>query len=139
MRALVQQLLRGPSPLSPAEREHIAAHVSAGNRCRYCTRSHAAIARKLGADLSKPSPKLRALLSIAHAVASKLGPVPPALIDQAKACGADDLTIHDTVLIAAAFSMFNRYVDAMGADTPDESDPSYAATAERLTTKGYVP
>jgi hypothetical protein len=64
--------------------------------------------------------------------------VPPPLIEHAKASGADDVAIHDAVLIAAAFSMFNRYVDAMGADTPEESDPSYAATVEKLTTKGYV-
>ena len=50
--------------------------------------------------------------------------------------GADDKAIHDTVLIAAMFSMFNRYVDGLATWTP--TDPEfYEETGKRLATKGY--
>ena len=45
---------------------------------------------------------------------------------QARATGATDLEIHDTVLIAAAFCMMNRYVDGLATTAPE--DPAlYAA------------
>jgi len=149
LRALAQQLLRGPSPISAADRELIAAYVSSRNGCRYCTRSHAAIARRLGdpsvvdavlADLDAApiSAELRALLAIADAVRGAVARVPDALVEAARARGASDVAIHDAALIGAAFSMYNRYVDGLGADTPDEGDASYVAAAERLR-NGYIP
>jgi uncharacterized peroxidase-related enzyme len=147
--ALAEQLLRGPSSLSSAERELIATFVSSSNQCRFCTRSHRAVTERLGTETAvveavltdgpaaAPTPKLRALLAIAKSVAGPVGPVPDALVAEARAAGADDIAIHDTVLVAAAFSMFNRYVDGLGAFTPDEG-PGYAAGAERLVTNGYV-
>jgi len=118
----------------------IATYVSSRNGCRFCTRSHAATARHLGAPaLEDAPPKMMALFAIADHVRANVAPVPDALAEGAKREGADDMTIHDTVLIAAAFSMFNRYVDGLGADTPDEGDRSYEIGAERLTTRGYVP
>jgi AhpD family alkylhydroperoxidase len=140
MRALAQALLRGPSPLTPAEREMIATYVSSRNGCRFCTRSHAATARKLGAPaLEDASAKMKALFAIADHVRANVAPIPSALVESAKREGADDVTLHDAALIAAAFSMFNRYVDGLGADTPDEGDSSYEMGAERLTKQGYVP
>jgi len=149
LRELAQQLLRGASSLSPGERELIAAFVSSKNACRYCTRSHAAVARKLltpevvdavlaDAETAPITPKLRALLAIANAVRGPVATVPDALMAAARSHGATDVELHDTVLVAAAFCMFNRYVDGLGADTPDDG-PAYDQTAERLTTQGYVP
>lgn len=140
LRALAQALLRGPSPLEPFEREMIAAHVSSRNGCRFCARSHAATARKLGApDEGDASPKMKALFAIAEHVRANVAIVPSDLVEAAKREGADDVAIHDATLIAAAFSMFNRYVDGLGADTPDEGDRSYDLGAERLSAQGYVP
>src|SRR5579872_4505240 len=147
---LAQVLLRGESPLSPAERELIAAHVSSRNNCRFCMESHAAAARVLyGKDreivdetLSDPanddlSPKMKALLHIAGKVQVLGKEVTPEDIAAARACGAGDREIHDTVLIAAAFSMFNRYVDGLDSWTP--TDPAaYAEMGDRMA-KGYVP
>lgn len=82
---------------------------------------------------------MKALFAIAEHVRANVALVPNDLIEAAKREGADDVTIHDAVLVAAAFSMFNRYVDALGADTPDDGDRSYEIGAERLTTQGYVP
>jgi uncharacterized peroxidase-related enzyme len=146
---LVQILLRGPSTLSEAERELIAAYVSHLNACMFCTSSHAAAARCLyGAskntvdevlkDLEQAhiSDKLKALLHIAGKVQILGKEVTPEDIAVARAEGATDREIHDTVLIAAAFCMFNRYVDGLASFTP--TDPAvYEEMGERMA-KGYV-
>jgi hypothetical protein len=60
------------------------------------------------------------------------------LVAQARAAAATDLEIHDTVLIAAVFCMFNRYVDGLATIAPE--DPSlYATGAQRLIKDGYLP
>ncbi len=147
MRAFVQALLRGPSPLSPGERELIATYVSSRNGCRFCTRSHAAVTRRLGearvddviaGKLDGVDARMRALLAIAEHVRANVAPVPGALVSAAKEAGADDVAIHDATLIAAAFCMFNRYVDGLGAETPEDGAPAYEAGAERLVTQGYT-
>jgi uncharacterized peroxidase-related enzyme len=147
---LTQVLLRGPSPLTEAERELIAARVSAGNECVFCANSHAAAARALlgssEADLvssvaSDPAnapigEKLRALLVIADKVRQDGRLVTSADVEHARSAGADDRAIHDTILIAAAFCMFNRYVDGLATIAPD--DPAvYQQIGERLATAGY--
>lgn len=148
---LAQVLLRGPSPLSPAERELIAAHVSARNNCVFCASSHAAAARELfgagcaivddvlaSAATSALSPRLKCLLEIAGLVQQSGRAVTPQAVAAARAQGADDREIHDTVLIAATFCMFNRYVD--GLDTLTPTDPQvYADMGRRLATAGYAP
>ena len=56
----------------------------------------------------------------------------------ARAAGANDVEVHDTVLIAALFCLYNRYVDGLAAPPP--SDPStYDVIAEQIVTRGYVP
>jgi uncharacterized peroxidase-related enzyme len=147
---LTEVLLRGPSTLTRGERELIAAYVSALNDCPYCTSSHSACAaaqlpegmalvEQVRADLgTAPVPaKLKALLMIASAVTDSGRAVTAELVAGARAAGATDVEIHDTVLIAAAFCMFNRYVDGLAATAPN--DPAvYAAGAQRLVTHGYV-
>jgi uncharacterized peroxidase-related enzyme len=146
---LAQVLLRGPSPLSEAERELISAYVSHRNECIFCMSSHAAAARCLyGSDKkivdevlndmqqSGANDKMKALLHIAGKVQVLGKEVTPEDIAAARVLGADDREIHDTVLIAAAFSMFNRYVDGLASFTP--TDPAvYEAMGERMA-KGYV-
>ena len=147
---LAHILLREDSPLSPAERELIATHVSARNNCQFCRDSHAAAARELFGDERDIvdcvihndssvtiSLKLSALLNIAGKVQVNGREVLPEDIAQARHNGATDREIHDTVLIAATFSMFNRYVDGLGALTP--TDPAeYAEMGKRLATIGYA-
>ncbi len=148
--ALAQVLLRDDSPLSPAERELIATHVSARNNCNFCMSSHAAAARELyekdrdvvdcvinNEDTEKLSPKMKALLNIAGKVQQSGKKVTQEDVDEAKKHGAGDRDIHDTVLIAATFSMFNRYVDGLATLTP--TDPKeYEPMGKRLATMGYV-
>lgn len=147
---LAQVLLRGDSPLSEAERELIAAYVSHLNECMFCMNSHAAAARCLyGTDSdfvdqvlhdmqhAGVSPKLKSLLHIAGKV-QKLGKeVKEEDVAAARAMGANDRDIHDTVLIAAAFSMFNRYVDGLESLTPTDPE-TYAAMGMRMAMNGYV-
>lgn len=147
---LVQILLRGESPLSPAERELIATHVSAGNNCDFCMNSHAAAARELLGEEKKIvdcvindptnvaiNPKLRALLKIAGKVRESGRAVKEEDIAEARAQGANDRDIHDTVLISATFSMFNRYVDGLGSYTPTNPD-DYKVMGKRMTSLGYI-
>jgi uncharacterized peroxidase-related enzyme len=147
---LAEALLRGPSSLSSAERELIAAYVSSGNECHFCTQSHAAASRVHYGDqcqvvdqvLADPqaaplSPKMQALLVIADKVRRDGRLVQTADVDRARAQGADDKAIHDTVLIAAAFCMFNRYVEGLGTWAPQ--DPAaYEESGLRLAKQGYV-
>jgi uncharacterized peroxidase-related enzyme len=146
---LAQVLLRDESPLTPAERELIAAYVSERNSCTFCMCSHAAAARELFEEESHVvdsvitnvataslSPKLKALLNIAGRVQLNGKTVMPEDIDDARKEGATDRDIHDTVLIAAAFSMFNRYVDGLATLTP--TDPKvYEEMGKRMATVGY--
>ncbi|MDX1906410.1 MAG: carboxymuconolactone decarboxylase family protein [Bacteroidia bacterium] len=149
---LAQVLLRGPSPLSIAERELMAAFVSYRNQCTFCMSSHAAAARYLYQDeagtvdlalydyLHAPiSDKLKALLTIAGRVQTDARTVSAEDVALARMYGADDRDIHDTVLIAATFCLFNRYVDGLATLTPPAGDPAYAVMGERMGTLGYVP
>ena len=147
---LTEVLLRGPGTLTRGERELIAAYVSALNDCRYCASAHSACAAaqlpggmavveqvRAGPGSAPVSAKLKALLTIAAAVARSGRAVTAGHVAQARGAGATDVEIHDTVLIAAAFCMFNRYVDGLATITPD--DPGvYAAGAHRLVTQGYL-
>jgi uncharacterized peroxidase-related enzyme len=147
---LAEILLRGESTLSRADRELIATYVSAGNGCDYCRTSHGAIAAEyLGGDeslvavvSSSPeeapvSKKLKALLAIAGKVRESGRKVTEQDVARARAEGATDLEIHDTVLIAAAFAMFNRYVDGLATWTPADPD-SYRKRAAGIVRDGYV-
>lgn len=146
---LAQALLRGPSTLSEADRELIASFVSSKNDCMFCMSSHAAAARYLYEDdkgivdfvledyLTSPiSAKLKALLSIAAKVQQDARTVSPDDISNAKNEGATEQEIHDTVLIAASFCMFNRYVDGLASLTPTEPEV-YEAMGERMA-QGYT-
>jgi uncharacterized peroxidase-related enzyme len=146
---LAEVLLRGSSTLTRGERELIATVVSRRNECAFCASSHAAFAAaqldgggsvvESAADDPNTAPvsaKLRALLQIACRVQHSGQAVTPESVAAARAEGATDVEIHDTVLIAAAFCMFNRYVDGLATVAPD--DPAaYEEMAEHLVAHGY--
>lgn len=147
---LVEVLLRGPSTLSPGERELIATLVSSRNNCHYCQSIHGAIAaahlgddenlvRSVKSDFSvaEISPKLKTLLAIAGKVQQDGKKVTPEDIDQARKEGATDLEIHDTVLIAAAFCMYNRYVDGLATVQPKDAE-LYRERGKLVAREGYV-
>ena len=149
IRELTQILLRGESTLTQGERELIATAVSHRNGCRFCATAHTAAAELLlgetesaaavKADLTcaPVSEKLRALLAIAAKVQKNGRLVTDEDVARARAVGASDMEIHDTVLIAALFCLYNRYVDGLGAVTP--TDPGYyRRLADRIVHRGYL-
>jgi uncharacterized peroxidase-related enzyme len=146
---LAQTLLHGPSQLSKGERELIAAHVSHLNKCEFCHESHSASANVhfmdngntvgwVKSDLEKApvSEKMKALLKIAGQVQKSGREVTPEYIAAAKGEGASDEDIHDTVLIAAAFCMYNRYLDGLGTNLPI-SKADYVPMGKRMAKIGY--
>jgi uncharacterized peroxidase-related enzyme len=147
----VQTLLHNPHPtLSAGERELIATYVSGLNNCKYCTTIHGAIAKHQLGDVYEViqqvrtdpenapiSPKLKALLKIAAKVQAGGKNVTTADVEFARAEGATDIEIHDTVLIAAAFCMFNRYVDGLDTWQPDD-DELYDKMGEQRAREGYL-
>jgi uncharacterized peroxidase-related enzyme len=146
---LAEILLRGPSTLSRGERELIATYVSSENECFFCQNVHGAVAAcQLEGDEelvvavkgdfqhSAVSPKLKALLAIAGKVQKGGKCVLESDIQWAREHNATDVEIHDTVLIAAAFCMYNRYVDGLATWAPQ--DPSvYRQQGARLAQHGY--
>lgn len=149
MRELAHILLHEPSSLSPGERELIATYVSSRNCTTFCVLSHgaaaanhlgdAALVERVKSDfLTAPiTPKLKALLTIAGKVQQDGKLVTESDVLAARTLGATDLEIHDAVLIAAAFSMYNRYVDGLATVQP--TDPGmYEQMGKHLAEKGYT-
>jgi uncharacterized peroxidase-related enzyme len=148
MRELAHILLHEPNSLAPAERELIATYVSSQNDCYFCQTSHGAaaaahlgdeeIVKRVKADFQHAdiSDKLKALLVIAGKVQKGGKHVTPEDVQNARDLGATDVEIHDTVLIAAAFCMYNRYVDGLGTWQPQD-ESMYEAMGKHLATEGY--
>jgi len=143
IRELTQFLLRGPSSLETWERELIASVVSDRNNCQFCMRAHTAVtdlllgesvtAEKVKRDITTApvSVKMKALLIIAAEVQQGGNSVTEESIARARENGATDIEIHDTVLIAALFCLYNRYVDGLAAVTPADPD-FYKSLAGRI-------
>jgi uncharacterized peroxidase-related enzyme len=150
LNALVEILLHGPHSLTQGERELIATFVSSRNCTTFCHNIHGAIAaahlggnetlvQQVKTDFldAAISPKLKALLVIAGKVQQDGKLVTAADVEAARNEGATDLEIHDTVLIAAAFCMYNRYVDGLATARP--ADPAfYRERGARVARDGYV-
>jgi uncharacterized peroxidase-related enzyme len=140
---LVEILLFEPNSLAPGERELIATYVSHLNDCHFCQSIHGAIASAhLGGDEElvrrvKADNKLKALLVIASQVQRGGKNVTADAVEHARSHGATDLEIHDTVLIAAAFCMYNRYVDGLGTTQPHD-EAMYRERGKMVAHEGYV-
>src|SRR5665647_3155393 len=135
--------------LTRGERELIGAYVSSENDCFFCQNVHGAMAQhyfqsdmQFIDDIKKDyhstpiSDKLKSLLTIAGSVQKGGKYVTTEQVEHAKSLGATDKEIHDTVLIAAAFCMFNRYVDGLAANTPTDLS-TYPLRAKQIADKGY--
>ncbi|MBK3555263.1 peroxidase-related enzyme [Streptomyces sp. MBT56] len=147
---LANVLLRAPASLSRGERELIAAYVSHLNDTPFCAGTHGAAAaaqldgghEAVTAVFAAPqdapvSPRMRALLAVAAEVMAAARPVGDETVAAARAAGAEDSDIHDTVLIAAAFCMYNRYVSCLATGIPTQDD-YYQQAADRIVTDGYA-
>lgn len=147
---LAEVLLRAENSLSRGERELIATFVSALNDCFFCQNAHGGIAQHyLKCDVnfidqvrkdytaSSLSEKMKSLLSIAESVQQGGRNVTEDQIKKSRELGATDREIHDTVLIAAAFCMFNRYVDGLGTWAPDDR-AYYINRGKQRAEEGYL-
>jgi uncharacterized peroxidase-related enzyme len=150
---LVQVLLTGAHSLTAAERELIATYVSSENDCYYCQNCHGSTAAQhLGGsdgdyefvaavkrdfESTGLSPKMKALLNIAGKVQKGGKQVSTGDVERARQEGATDKEIHDTVLIAAAFCMFNRYVDGLATWQPREPEV-YREIGQQTARLGYI-
>jgi uncharacterized peroxidase-related enzyme len=148
---LAEILLRDDNnTLSRGEREMIGAYVSYLNDCLFCQNVHGAMAGyymqcdiqyvetiKKDFASTKLSDKMKALLSIAASMQKSGKHVTSEQIEHAKNVGATDKEIHDTVLIAAAFCMFNRYVDGLGTWAPKDLQ-FYVNRAPMRAEEGYL-
>ncbi len=147
---LAEVLLRSDNTLTRGERELIATYVSSLNDCFFCQNAHGGIAQhylecdmtfidsvKKNFEATPISDKMKALLSIAASVQKSGKQVTPQQIERARQKGATDREIHDTVLIAAAFCMFNRYVDGLGTSAPQDRD-FYIKRGKQRAEEGYL-
>src|SRR5690606_39624099 len=150
MNELAEILLRADNSLTRGERELIATHVSYLNDCFFCQNAHGGLAQhylqcdleqmdkmKMDPSSAPISEKLKALLAIAGSVQKGGKHVTKEQVEKAKSLGATDIEIHDTVLIAAAFCMFNRYVDGLGTWAPEDR-MFYVNRAKARAEEGYA-
>jgi uncharacterized peroxidase-related enzyme len=135
--------------LSRGDREMIGAYVSSENDCFFCQNVHGAMAQhyykadmpfidsvKKDFQSADISAKLKSLLAIAGSVQKGGKSVTQDQIENAKKLGATDREIHDTVLIASAFCMFNRYVDGLNTWAPEDRQV-YVDRAPMRARDGY--
>lgn len=147
---LAEVLLRSENSLSRGERELIATYVSSLNDCFFCQNAHGGLAQhylqcdinfidqvKSDYESTSISDKLKSLLAIAGSVQKGGKHVTLEQIEKAKLLGATEMEIHDTVLIAAAFCMFNRYVDGLGTWAPQDRQ-IYIDRGPRRAAEGYI-
>ena len=149
LRRFTQAVMRGPSPLTPAFRELIAAFVSSRNQCRFCSGSHIAVAAKLAenrplveavvADFrSAPiAENEKALLAYLEKLTLSPASTSAQDVEALRAAGWGDEAIYDAVTVCAMFNFYNRWVEGSGVQ--DMPQAAYDASGERLATLGYAP
>jgi uncharacterized peroxidase-related enzyme len=150
LNALAEMLLRTPNSLSAADRAKIATFVSSQNDCYFCQHAHGAVAAyrmngnenlvkhvKMDFESAEILDKLKALLAIAGKVQRGEKQVTADDIARARQQRATDEEIHDTILIAAAFCMYNRYVYGLATWAPTDEN-LHRENGRRLAEEGYV-
>lgn len=148
LRNFTHAVMRGPSPLTPAFRELIAAFVSTRNQCLFCSGSHVAVAAKLYENSSLVnavvkdyrsapiSEQERALFAYLEKLTLTPSATTAADVEQLHDAGWRDEAIYDAVTVCAMFNFYNRWVEGSGVQ--DMSEAGYARSAERLATVGYA-
>ena len=142
-----EALLRGPSSLSVAERELIAAFVSGLNGCSYCTGVHEATARAFDVDAetlaglladvdeSQVDDRLKPILRYVRKLTLTPSRITDSDAEAVFAAGWDDRALHDAVSVCALFNLMNRLVEGLGI-TADQS--YFDLAASRLSEHGYA-
>ena len=143
----LEVMLRGESPLSPGQRELIAAYVSALNNCNYCVTIHADAAVTLGTNpqtletvLSDGSTeglddRMRPVLELVRKLTLSPGRVGADDVAAVFAAGWDDRALHDAVAVCSLFNFINRFVNGLGVEAPGWY---MKLAAKELTENGYA-
>ena len=146
---LAHRLLSEDTPtFTKAERETVASYVSFLNECQFCSESHAAVAdahwgergraKEIWQAPESQPPRLAAYLKIARMAQTSGRAVSVDAIQGARELGATDKDLHDCVLIAAAFCLYNRYVDGLQTFAPPRGDQAYDQIGRMLAQNGYI-
>ncbi len=143
----LQDLLRGPSPFSVAERELIAGYVSGLNKCEFCCGTHAGLAERLGGweglveiflndqPYEPENPKMASILAYVRKLTLDIDKVGQEDIDVLLVDGWDEQAVVHANLVCGAFNLFNRWVTGLGVS----GDPQYVkGTIKQLLSAGYV-
>jgi uncharacterized peroxidase-related enzyme len=147
LRPYGERLMRGPSPLTPGERELIAAFVSSVNTCRFCFGAHSRVARAFGVDeeviatlvddieLASIEARLKPILRYVR----KLTETPSRMTEADAAAvyeaGWNDEALLHAIAVCAYFNNMNRLVEGAGIVGTTED---YSAAAQRLVERGYL-
>lgn len=147
LHVFLENLLRGPSPFSEAEREMIASYVSGLNECRFCCTAHTAVAEALGTpeglvrqlvdndDLPGVEEKFWPVLRYVRKLTKKPASIEQSDIDAILEAGWTEEAVVHANLICGAFNLFNRWVEGLGVD----ASPNYVkASVKQLLAGGYL-
>ncbi len=142
-----ETVMRGPSPLTVAERELIAAYVSGLNACAYCHGIHAVTAQEYGVpeklvqslihdlETAPVDDALRPVLRVVQKLTTLPSRIVQEDIDAVRGAGWNDAALHDAVAVCALFNFMNRYVEGLGLS----ADESYFQVAgRRIHDGGYA-
>lgn len=141
-----EMIMRGPSKLTPGEREMIGAFCSALNGCTYCYSSHSEAAKLLGVDeavfadmLERPQDapvraELKPILAYVHKLTLTPSRMVQADADAVYAAGWDEKTLHDAIMVCCCYAFMNRLADGHGLP----SDPAlFKERGKRHAEHGY--
>lgn len=148
MLLLIDDILRGESPLTVAERELIFAYGSGQNACDFCYHSHRPVAAAFGIDetvfdelmedidTASIDERLKPILHFVRKLTQTPSRMTQADADAIFAAGWDEQAFVDIVSICAIQNFFNRFVDGIGIDVDDET--ARRTGAALLPTIGYA-
>jgi len=146
MAKVTHEAMRGPSAWSVAERELMAAFVAKANQCEFCTRTHAAVARRAygdgrdvfalldGFDTATVTEPLRSTLAMLGRL-TREGTVDAEGMRAVLAAGASRQQIEDALAVCFSFNVMSRLADAFGFLVPGPE--AFEAAAKFLLARGY--
>jgi uncharacterized peroxidase-related enzyme len=147
LRPYGHRLMRGPSPLTPGQRELIAAFVSGVNSCRYCHGAHSLVARSFGIEeavlitslanieMAPVDARLKPILRYVRKLTETPSRMTPGDAAAVYDAGWNDEALLHAIAVCAYFNNMNRLVEGAGiVGTAEE----YAVAAQRLVEHGYV-
>jgi len=142
-----EAILRGPSPLTPAQRELTGAYVSSLNACQYCYGGHRAAAELFGIapeaidglihDLATAlvDSQLRPIFAFVKKLTLTPTRMTQADADAVFAAGWDEAALHSAIAVCCVVSFMNRLVDGHGIEA---DRASFTERGRKHVEMGYV-